>query len=133
MKHITMALAAGALAAAWSANPLSSQALDLARVQAVADSLAGGYVAQGRLPGLTVAVAHNGETLFVRGYGKADLEQDVPAGPETVYGITSLTKQLTAASVLRLADAGRLSLDDDITKHLPDFPVQGRRVTVRHL
>lgn len=133
MNRITLALLSGALAAALPANPLPAQAPNLARVQAVADSLAGAYVAQGVLPGLTVAVAHRGEIAFVRGYGTADLEQGVPAGPETVYGVTSITKQLVAAAVLRLADAGRLSLDDSVSKHLPDFPLQGRPVTVRHL
>lgn len=128
-----LVLTAAALAALVTAAPLPAQAPDLARAQAVADSVARAWVAEGVLPGLTVAVARNGETVFTRGYGKADLEMGADAGPETVYGISSITKQLTAAAVMRLVEAGRLSLDDGITKHLPDYPAQGHTVTIRHL
>jgi CubicO group peptidase (beta-lactamase class C family) len=63
----------------------------------------------------------------------ADVEMDVAAGPETVYRIGSLTKQFTAAAVMRLVERGELSLDDPLTDYLPDYPVQGHTVTIRHL
>ena len=132
MNRHTRALITSA-AAVLAAHPLHAQTLDLARAQAVADSVARAQVASGTIPGMTLAIARNGEIVFTRGYGKADVEMGVHATPETVYGITSLSKQVTAALILRLADAGRLSLDDSITRHLPDYPAQGRLVTVRQL
>jgi CubicO group peptidase (beta-lactamase class C family) len=55
------------------------------------------------------------------------------ASDETVYEIRSITKQFTAALILRLVEAGKLSLDDPLTKYLPDYPMQGRTVTLRQL
>jgi D-alanyl-D-alanine carboxypeptidase len=133
MNRRIAALACGALAALPAAAAASAQTPDVKRMETVADSLAREMVAAGVVPGLTIAVARNGETVFARGYGKADVEMGVDAGAETVYPVTSLTKQFTAAAVLRLAEAGKLSLDDSITKHLPDYPAHARAVTVRHL
>jgi D-alanyl-D-alanine carboxypeptidase len=133
MNRRMLAAVAGAVAALLPARAAPAQTLDLRRVEAVADSLARAQIAAGFMPGMTVAVARGGKTVFVRGYGRADVEMDVAAGPETVYGIASLTKQFTAAMIMRLADAGRISLDDPVTRHLPDFPARGRHVTVRHL
>jgi CubicO group peptidase (beta-lactamase class C family) len=133
IKRGTTALGALAVLGLADAARAQAPALRLERAAAVADSLAQGQVASGAIPGMTVAVARNGEVVFVRGYGRADVEAGAPAGPETVYGITSITKQFTAALVMRLVDAGRISLDDPVTKYLPDYPAQGRTVTIRHL
>lgn len=103
------------------------------RVEAVADSVARAQIAAGIAPGVSLAVAQDGEVVFARGYGLADVEQAVAARPETAYEIRSVTKQFTAALVMRLVEAGTLSLDAPITTHLPDFPTRGRKVTVRHL
>ena len=83
--------------------------------------------------GLSIAVDRRGETLHAKGYGFANLEHEIPAAADTVYRIGSVTKQFTAAAILQLVDQGKLSLDDDLTDFLPDYPVQGHRVTVRHL
>ena len=115
------------------AAPASRAPFDLKRLGDAADAVAGRHVAAGTTPGMTVAVARDGQVVLARGYGRADVELGVAAGPDTVYRIGSVTKQFTAAAVLRLAEAGKLALDDPITKHLPDYPAQGRRVTVRHL
>ncbi len=82
---------------------------------------------------MSVAVAKDGKTVFTRGYGLADVEMGVAASPETAYQIASVTKQFTAAAIMRLVEAGKVSLDDPITRFLPDYPVQGHHVTVRHL
>ncbi len=71
--------------------------------------------------------------MVAKGYGPADLGQRQAATAQTVYRIGSLTKQFTAAAVLKLAEDGRLSLDDELVEFLPDFPTQGYRPTVRHL
>jgi CubicO group peptidase (beta-lactamase class C family) len=84
-------------------------------------------------PGVAVLVVHGGRVVFRKAYGYADLELRVPLRPEHVFRIASITKQFTAVAVLQLAAAGKLSLDDDVTRHLPDYPTQGRRVTLTHL
>ncbi len=105
---------------------------DAAIVRAV-DSLLSRAVDGKALAGASVLVARGGRVVVARGYGKADLEQDVPATERTVYRIGSLTKQFTAALILQLADSGRLRLDDELSAYVPDFPLQGRHVTIRQL
>ncbi|NTU52026.1 MAG: serine hydrolase, partial [Candidatus Aminicenantes bacterium] len=84
-------------------------------------------------PGAAVIVRKNGETVFRKGYGMADLELGVPVEPDMVFRLGSITKQFTAVAILLLAQEGKLGLQDEITKFLPDFPTQGRRITVEHL
>ncbi|RNI29354.1 serine hydrolase [Rufibacter latericius] len=85
------------------------------------------------MPGMSLAVAKNGKVAFERGYGLADVENQVDAGPETVYKVGSLTKQFTAALVMRLVEAGKISLEDPISKYLPEYHTEGKQVTVRYL
>ncbi|MCL4865178.1 MAG: serine hydrolase, partial [Gemmatimonadales bacterium] len=73
------------------------------------------------------------DTLLLKGYGRADVELDVATPPEAVYAIGSVTKQFTAAAILQLRDAGKLDLDVDMSHYLPEFPTQGRRISVRQL
>ena len=97
------------------------------------DSVANAAVSEHRTAGVSVAVVKNGRTVLAKGYGFADLENDVPATAETVYRIGSVTKQFTSAAIMRLVEQGKVSLDDTLQKFLPNFPTQGNRVTVRHL
>ena len=97
------------------------------------DSLAEATLVQGTVAALSIGVKRGGDLLLVKGYGQADIENDVPAVAETVYRIGSITKQFTAAAVMQLVEAGKIGLDDPITKHLPDYPMQGHQVTIRHL
>ena len=83
-------------------------------------------------PGVIVGVAHDGQPLFVREYGKANLEHDVPVRRVTVFKLASVTKQFTAAAVLRLVQRGRLSLDDKLARFVPELP-RASKVTVRQL
>jgi CubicO group peptidase (beta-lactamase class C family) len=84
-------------------------------------------------PGCAVGVARSGESILARAYGMADLEHDVAATPATIYEAGSVSKQFTAASVILLAQQGKLSLDDDVRKHVPEVPDYGSRITIRHL
>lgn len=113
--------------------PLTAQSMDLVRLDAVADSIAHDHLARDRTPGVSIAVARDGEIVFQEGYGMADVELGVAARPETVYRIGSVTKQFTAAGIMQLVEEGSVSLDDPITDYLADFPTQGHSVTVRHL
>src|SRR5437879_3683160 len=83
--------------------------------------------------GISVAVARDGQVVIARGYGMANLEHSVAVTPETVFHIASISKNILAAVVLELVDEGKLRLDDDVTKYVPEAPTHGRRVTVRQL
>jgi CubicO group peptidase (beta-lactamase class C family) len=97
------------------------------------DSVATTALEEGPGAGLTIGIVRGADTLVWRGYGKANVELDVPAGPATVYRIGSVTKQFTAALVLRKVEAGRLSLDDPLAKYVPDYDTHGKTVTLREL
>lgn len=84
-------------------------------------------------PGAAVAVVRDGRPLLAKGYGCADLEHGTPLTPKTLINAASLAKQFTALSVLMLEAEGKLSLDDDVRTHLPEFPDFGRKITIRHL
>ncbi len=84
-------------------------------------------------PAVTAIVVKDGKTLFRKAYGLANLELQVPARPEMVFRIGSVTKQFTAAAIMILVEEGKLALADDITKVLPDYPAQGSRITIEHL
>jgi CubicO group peptidase (beta-lactamase class C family) len=84
-------------------------------------------------PGCAVAVVERGRVVLARGYGLADLEARTPITPRTVFEIASISKQFTAASVLLLAERGRLSLDDDVRRYLPELPRYDATITLRHL
>lgn len=84
-------------------------------------------------PGASVAVMHKGKILFSKGYGSANLEYGIPNGPETVFHVASVSKQFTAFAILLLQERGKLSIDDDIRKHIPEVPDFGTKITLRHL
>jgi CubicO group peptidase (beta-lactamase class C family) len=83
------------------------------------------------IPGISLAVVKNGKPLYVKSYGVATLEHDVPATPQTVYQIGSVGKQFTAVAVMMLADEHKLDLDDPLSKYLPDIPPSWSKVTLR--
>lgn len=84
-------------------------------------------------PGASIIVKKDGKAIFRKGYGLADLELAVPVEPDMVFRLGSITKQFTAVAILMLAEQGKLGLQDEITKFLPDYPTQGRTITVEHL
>src|SRR5262245_26819371 len=85
----------------------------------------------GPIAGLTVGLARGGREVFAKGYGMADLENEVPATANTVYKIASVTKSFTGAAILQLRDEGKLTLDDPIGRFLPELPAAWRPVTVK--
>jgi len=85
-------------------------------------------------PGCQLGIGRDGRVVYERGYGMANLEFDVPMTPATIVEIGSVSKQFTAASILLLHQQGRLSLDDDIRKWVPELPdFGGRTLTIRQL
>jgi CubicO group peptidase (beta-lactamase class C family) len=84
-------------------------------------------------PGCALSVLRAGEVVYARGYGMANLEHDIPITPASVFHVASVSKQFTAMAITMLAQEGRLSLDDDIRKHLPELHDFGATITLRHL
>lgn len=84
------------------------------------------------VPGGAVAVIQNGEIVFSKGYGLADMEHDIVIHPSTVFYIGSVSKQFVTFSILLLEEQGKLDLDDEIQEFLPDFPKYEAPLTIRH-
>ena len=110
-----------------SATSLTSDQIDAIHAIATAP------VEAGRAAGMSIAVVRGTDTLLIEEFGHADLELGVLTPPDAVYEVGSVTKQFTAAAVLLLQEEGKLSLDDPLTKWLPDYPIGDRTVTVRRL
>ena len=84
-------------------------------------------------PGCGIAVARDGEIVYSKGYGSANLDDRTPVTPLTVFDVASVTKQFTAASLTMLAQDGKLSLDDDVRQWLPELPTYESPVTLQHM
>ncbi|HEY3705543.1 MAG TPA: serine hydrolase domain-containing protein [Terracidiphilus sp.] len=84
-------------------------------------------------PGCALGVYQNGQIAYEHGYGMANLNDDVTITPATVFHVASMSKQFTAASIILLAEQGKLSLDDDVHKYIPELPDFGEHITLRHL
>ena len=126
------------------ASPLRGEPGELAKHPRVADALTlldlwvEEQRAYRRLPGVVVGIVHDQELIWAEGYGVSDLEALTPMTPQTLFRIGSITKLFTATAVLHLRDAGKLRLDDPVSKHLPWFAVKSSfegepEITVRHL
>ncbi len=123
MKRITLPGAALALAL------LTTQPAHADRV----DDYVKSQMAERRIPGLALKIIQDGKVVKTAAYGLANLELNVPAKPETVFEIGSITKQFTAAGILLLAQEGKLSVNDKISQHLKNIPEAWTNVTIRHL
>jgi CubicO group peptidase (beta-lactamase class C family) len=105
----------------------------VATVARVTDSLAQAFIADRGAPSVAIGLVRGHDTITMRAWGKADLEQDVAATPRSVYRIGSVTKQFTSAAVMQLVEQGKVKLDDSIATYLPTLPKPWRVVTVRQL
>jgi CubicO group peptidase (beta-lactamase class C family) len=130
MAHATRFLTAAFIATvgSFSASAQGSAAL----IQRL-DSIAGAEVRANRSVGIVAAAFKGKDKLLLEAYGKADVESNAPMTVGTMIPIGSVAKQFTAAAVLQLRDAGKLSLDDEVTKWLPELNTGGNRLTLRHL
>ncbi|MBK6404110.1 MAG: beta-lactamase family protein [Holophagales bacterium] len=104
---------------ALSRDPRVVQALTLL------ETWAGAEQAYRRLPGVSMAVVHDQQLLWSRGFGDAHVETKAPATPSTMYSICSISKLFTSVAVMQQRDAGRLRLDDPVARHLPWFSIGG--------
>ena len=115
-----------------ASDPRVANAVELARVWLEAQR------AYERVPGVSAAVVHDQEVLWIGGFGHADLAERRPATADTIYSICSISKLFTSLAVLQLRDAGKLRLDDPVGKHLSWFAIKrtdpdGPEVTVEGL
>lgn len=114
MRRITIAILVLACGIANAQTP----ALDIGnRVDALAQKVLSRPVA-----GISVAVARDGKVVLARGYGMANVEHSVAVTPETVFHIDSISKNILAGVLLQLVDEGKLNLDDDVTRYVPEGP-----------
>src|ERR1051326_4777951 len=120
----------------WSPIPhlvlvIVSAAIALGQEQPKVDAIFSAYSAS--TPGCALGVIRDGKFIYEKGYGQASLELGVPITPHTVFDIGSTSKQITAASIVLLAQQAKLSLDDDIRKFIPELPDYGKKITLRQM
>ncbi|CAN5821681.1 hypothetical protein BH23GEM9_BH23GEM9_24330 [soil metagenome] len=84
-------------------------------------------------PGCALGVISDGELVYQRGYGMANLDYGIANAPSMTYYVGSVSKQFTAAAIALLADEGRISIDDDVRRYIPELQDYGRPITIRHL
>jgi CubicO group peptidase (beta-lactamase class C family) len=84
-------------------------------------------------PGAAVAVERDGKIIYKKGFGSAELEYNIPITPQTVFHIASVSKQFTCFSILLLEKEGKLSINDDIRKYIPEVPDFGKVITLNQL
>ncbi|MFL5518381.1 MAG: serine hydrolase domain-containing protein, partial [Gemmatimonadales bacterium] len=113
-------------------GPLSAQGALPDRVTRAVDTVFARFDRAGS-PGCALGIYRNDRMVYARGYGSANLELGVPIGPATVFDIGSTSKQFTAMSILLLARDGKLALDDDVRRYLPELPAYRTPVTIREL
>ena len=84
-------------------------------------------------PGASALVARNGQVIYKKAFGMANLELDLPMQVDNVFWVASIGKQFTAVAILQLMEQGKLNLQDEITKFIPDYPTQGNKISIEHL
>jgi CubicO group peptidase (beta-lactamase class C family) len=84
-------------------------------------------------PGVALAVVRDGKIIYKRGYGMAKLEDGIVMTPDKIFDIGSVSKQFTAICIVMLVRDGKVSLDDNVRKFIPELPDYGTPITVRHL
>lgn len=96
------------------------------------EAIVRGAIERQHLPGVSIAVARAGKTVFARGFGRRNVGEALPADPDTIYSIASVSKQFTVAALMQLVERGRLRLDDTLSRYFPWHPY-GDTIELRHL
>lgn len=128
LRPMTTRLAALCIVLAGAAAAVAAQPADR---QAAVDKVFAAW--NTATPGCAVGVAENGVPVLQRAYGMADLEHEAPNRPDTIFEAGSVSKQFTAAAMILLARDGKVSLDDDVRKYVPELPVYDAPVTIRQM
>lgn len=125
----------GLLVLAFNPVTLATAQSDLSPVDKAAEKVDAAFARWTKpdSPGCALAVIKDGQIIYKRGYGIANLDYGIPITSKSVFNIASVSKQFTAMSIALLARQGKLSLDDDIRKYSPEFPQHQSPITVRNL
>jgi CubicO group peptidase (beta-lactamase class C family) len=92
------------------------------------------YMEEARMPGFSIAVVDDGKTIYAEGFGLRDTQKNLPATPDTLYGIGSITKSFVAIGIMQLVEAGKISLDDPVSEHIPfEVGMPDHPITIHHL
>ena len=92
------------------------------------------YMQESRMPGFSIAVVQDGKTIYAEGFGARDPRQNLPATAQTLYGVGSITKSFVAIGIMQLVEAGKIRLDDPVSRHIPfDLGIEGKPITIHHL
>jgi len=92
------------------------------------------YMEKARMPGFSIAVVHDGATIYAEGFGLRDTQKVLPATPDTLYGIGSITKSFVAIGIMQLVEAGEIKLDDPVSKHIPfELGMPDDPIRIHHL
>lgn len=84
-------------------------------------------------PGCALAILKDGKIIYEKDYGMSNLEYNIPISPSSIFHVASISKQFTAAAIITLSLEGKLSLNDDVRKYLPEVPDFGHKITFNHL
>ena len=125
---LILTFAATALAQSTTRIPKEDRSVEIRIDQVVKE-----YMSAYKIPGVSLAFLRRGKIVLLKSYGLANVEHQVPVKPETIFQSGSIGKQFTAAAIMILVQEGKLSLDDKISKYVPDVPPAWREITVRHL
>ncbi|MGI9518397.1 MAG: serine hydrolase domain-containing protein [Pirellulaceae bacterium] len=117
----------------YQAEPAATQSstADSKELESRVDEYLMPYVSTGNFSS-TVLIARNGEILFIKGYGNANRQEEIPNDEQTVFHLASISRIFTSAAIILLEQQGKLSLDDPLSKYLPDWP-RGDEITIHHL
>jgi CubicO group peptidase (beta-lactamase class C family) len=128
-----LVLAGISSATAQSSAPAQRSTITRQEFRPRADSLVFTYLAESRAPSASFAVIRGNDTLAYGAHGLANVDAWRAPTATTIYEIGSITKQFTSAAVMKLVEQGRVKLDDDLSKYVPQFPLQGKKVSIRQL
>jgi len=106
---------------------------EIQTLEQIADQVIAKHMAEKKIPGLSLAIVHRGQTLLAKGYGDASIEFAIASGPDTIYPISSVSKVFAGIVAVRLARQDTLDLDASIGEYLPEITDDKRAITVRHL
>ena len=92
------------------------------------------YMIEAKLPGLSLAVVKNGETIYAEGFGSRDIEKNLPATPDTLYGIGSITKSFVAIGMMQLVEHRKIKLNEPVSEYVPfTLGLKNNPITIHHL
>ncbi len=97
------------------------------------DTIVAAEMQRQKIPGIAIAVIHNGKIVKEKGYGLANVELNVPVTSETAFKIGSVSKPIIALGVMKLVEEGKIGLDDPVTKYFPDAPETWNGIKIKHL